>query len=144
MIQNSIKMVATISICTLNSLNYLQTKFISDVNLPSCPGKSVYPHFLQHWWDTNNGNWCSQKVIGVSKSYKNIIENLKRVFKLFWSTIWSFNEWFICFFYQAVFWSIMKVGRNSLIFLFQCARQVGFRILQNMFALEYLLYMKQI
>ena len=38
----------------------------------------------------------------------------------------------------------MKVGRNSLIFLFQCAREVGFRILQNMFALEYLLYMKQI
>ena len=38
----------------------------------------------------------------------------------------------------------MKVGRKSLIFVFQCARQVGFRTLQNIFALEYLLYMKKI
>ena len=38
--------------------------------------------------------WCSQKVVAY---YENIIKNLERVFKLFWNTIWSLCEWFICF-----------------------------------------------
>ena len=64
--------------------------------------------------------WWSQKIVAY---YENIIRNLERVFKLFWNTILSLCRWF---FFQAIVWSIMKAGRSSLKYLFQCVRQVGF------------------
>ena len=58
--------------------------------------------------------WCSQKVVAYQK---NIIETQSDHFM---------NDLFVFFFYQTVVSTILKAGRSSLNFLFQCVRQVGF------------------
>ena len=51
------------SLISLSSLyNYLQTKFISDVNFPSVSGKSVNPYFPHDQFHKNNDKFtCSLK-----------------------------------------------------------------------------------
>ena len=67
--------------------------------------------------------WFSQKI---GAYYENIIRNLEGAFKLFWNTISSFCGWFICCYFQAIVWSMIKAGRSSLNILFQCVRQVDY------------------
>ena len=97
-----------------------------------------------NFWNTDvtqaMAYWCSQKLVAF---YENIIRNLERVFKLFWNTILSLWGWFICFFFQAIVWSIMKAGRSSLNILFQCVRQVGFEFSKTCSLYIFALNMKQ-
>ena len=74
------KMVEIISICILNSLNYLKTKFIYDVSFTLWPGKSVIPDLNQYQSGANNfkfaccleNHWKWLQNIYFHRSYFNI------------------------------------------------------------------------
>ena len=103
---------------------YLHPKFFkitfkSDCYLMSiCRRGTVKPssHTFCRIDVTQMAYWCSQKAVAC---YENLIGNLEPVLKLFWNSLITW--WMIyLFFYQAIVWSIVKVGRSSLNYLFQC------------------------